>query len=253
MSALGVLGSTRTELESTKVRLVQSDAKGIELERDVAELKETLDKANTELAVFAQTKDDLAESQGYIRSLTKQVDDAVEAKETAEVDCKLATLEREKAEAVAESKDQLLVTCMEKLNRTESQLESATKELKDAKAEIETLTDRITRLTQEGEGSQTVNAALTTTLESTKTELGTCKADLEKAVDEIKLQAQKLVVEMECGVKLTTLLAKSEATINDDKVQIEALTTRLAASKRLQNFFAPVEAQVAGPCTKMRA
>ena len=120
---------------------------------------------------------------------------------------------------------------METLNRTGSQLESATKELKDAKAEIETLTDRITRLTQEGEGSQTVNAALTTTLESTKTELDTCKADLEKAEDEIKLQAQKLVVEMECGVKLTTLLAKSESTINNGEVQIEVLTTRLAASE----------------------
>ena len=72
--------------------------------------------------------------------------------------------------------------CMEKLNRTGSQLESATKELKDAKAEIETLTDRITRLMQEGKGSQTVNAALTTTLECTKTELDTCKANLEQNI-----------------------------------------------------------------------
>ena len=125
--------------------------------------------------------------------------------------------------------------CMEKLNRTGSQLESTTKELKDAKAEIETLTDRFTRLTQEGEGSQTVNAALTTTLESTKTELDACKADLEKAEDEIKLQAQKLVVEMECGVKLTTLLAKSENTINNGEVQIEVVTTRLAASESEAN------------------
>ena len=231
ISALGVLGSTRTELESTKQRLVLSEAKGIELVREVAELTETLGKANAELTVFAQTKDDLAESQGYVRTLTKQVDDAVEAKEMSEVDCKLATLEREKAAAVAESKDQLLVTCMEKLNRTESQLETASKRLKDAKAEIETLTDRIARLKQEGEGSQTVNAALTTTLESTKTELATCQADLEKAEGEIKLQAQKLLVEMECGVKLTTLLAKSENTINDSKVQIEALTTRVASSE----------------------